>query len=138
MTTQSQPLEKDKSKNIDPGDSVYKRPDVSLLDEKQWRYIQRRYRISPRELEVAKLVCMGFVNGNIAKELKVKPGTVKSHLKSIFGKTRTRNKITLLLRFMEDVNEFFGESSNTSSIPIVDIEKPTKKSTTSNEKLKKD
>lgn len=138
MTTQSQPLEKDKSKNIDLGDSVYKRPDVSLLDEKQWRYIQRRYRISPRELEVAKLVCMGFVNGNIAKELKVKPGTVKSHLKSIFGKTRTRNKITLLLRFMEDVNEFFGESSNTSSIPIVDIEKPTKKSTTSDEKLKKD
>ncbi len=138
MTTQPQPTEKEKWENIDPGDSVYKRPDVSLLDEKQWRYIQRRYRISPRELEVAKLVCMGFVNGNIAKKLKVKPGTVKTHLKSIFGKTRARNKITLLLRFMEDVNEFFSESSHTSSIPIVDVEKQTKKSTTSDEKLKKD
>jgi DNA-binding NarL/FixJ family response regulator len=138
MTTQSQPTEKDKRKNIDSGDSVYKQPDISLLNEKQWRYIQRRYRISPRELEVAKLVCMGFVNGNIAKKLKVKPGTVKTHLKSIFGKTHARNKITLLLRFMEDVNEFFSESSRTSSIPIVDVEKPTPKSTTSDEKLKKD
>ncbi len=138
MLESSQPTEKDKRGNIDPGDSVYKRPDVALLNDKQWRYIQRRYHISPRELEVAKLVCKGFVNGNIAKELSVKPGTVKTHLKSIFGKTRARNKITLLLRFMEDVNEFFGESPSTASIPIVDVKKPTKKSPASGEILKKD
>lgn len=138
MLESSQPTEKDKRGYIDPGDSVYKQPEVSLLDDKQWRYIQRRYHISPRELEVAKLVCKGFVNGNIAKKLKVKPGTVKTHLKSIFGKTRARNKITLLLRFMEDVNNFFGESPSTASIPIVDVKKPTKKTPTSDETLKKD
>ena len=138
MLESSQPTEKDKRGNIDPGDSVYKQPEVSLLDDKQWRYIQRRYHISPRELEIAKLVCKGFVNGNIAKELNVKPGTVKTHLKSIFSKTRARNKITLLLRFMEDINEFFSESSRTSYIPIVDVEKPTKKSPASGEILKKD
>ncbi|MHC4083607.1 MAG: response regulator transcription factor [Planctomycetota bacterium] len=138
MLESSQPTEKDKSGYIDPGDSVYKQPDVSLLDDKQWRYVQRRYHISPRELEVAKLVCKGFVNGNIAKKLKVKPGTVKTHLKSIFGKTRARNKITLLLRFVEDVNNFFGESPSTPPIPIVDVKKPTKKTPASGEKLKKE
>lgn len=138
MLESSQPTEKDKRGYIDPGDSVYKHPSVSLLDDRQWRYIQRRYHISPRELEVAKLVCKGFVNGNIAKKLKVKPGTVKSHLKSIFGKTRAKNKITLLLRFMEDVNNFFGESPSTAPIPIVDVKKSNKRTPASGGILKKD
>jgi len=138
MLESSQPTEKDKRGNIDTGDSVYKPPDVSLLNEKQWRYIQRRYHISPRELEVAKLICKGFVNGDIADKLNVKPGTVKTHIKSVFGKTHARNKITLLLRFVEDINEFFGEFSRTSSIPIVDVEKPTKKSPASGKMIKED
>jgi DNA-binding CsgD family transcriptional regulator len=129
MLLPSDPVRQDKKENIDPGDSIYKQPDVALLNEKQWRYVQRRYHLSPRELDVAKLVCRGFVNGDIADELNVKSGTVKTHLKSIFGKTRARNKITLLLRFMEDVNKFFGESVPTSSVPIVDIEGRTKNNT---------
>ncbi len=137
MFTTSQPTEKGKSGNIDPGGSVYKEPDVALLNEKQWRYIQRRYHLSPRELEVARLICKGYVNGDIAAKLNVKPGTVKTHIKSIFGKTRARNKITLLLRFMDDINKFFSESPRTSSVPIVDTEKPTKKTPASDETLKK-
>ncbi len=138
MLGPSQPTEKNKMENIDPGDSVYKQPDVSLLDDKQWAYIQKRYRISPRELEVAKLVCRGYVNGSIAKKLKVKPGTVKSHLKSIFGKTHARNKITLLLRFMEDVNNFFGESQRAASFSIVGVKKPFPKTPASGQILRKD
>ena len=129
MLLPSNPIRQDKKESIDPGDSIYKQPDVALLNEKQWRYVQRRYHLSPRELDVAKLVCRGFVNGDIADELEVKPGTVKTHLKSIFGKTRARNKITLLLRFMEDVNKFFGESAHTSPVPIVEIDKQTKNNT---------
>ena len=119
MLLPSNPIRQDKKESIDPGDSIYKQPDVVLLNEKQWRYVQRRYHLSPRELDVAKLVCKGFVNGDIAAELDVRPGTVKTHLKSIFGKTRARNKITLLLRFMEDVSKFFGESIHTTTVPII-------------------
>lgn len=92
MLFPSEPIKQDKRENIDPGDSIYTQPDVALLNEKQWLYIQRRYHISPRELEVAKLICRGYVNGDIAAKLKVKPGTVKTHIKSIFGKTRTEIK----------------------------------------------
>jgi DNA-binding CsgD family transcriptional regulator len=131
-----QPIEKDKRENINPCDSFYKQPDVTLLNDKQWRYIQRRYRISPRELEVAKLICRGYINGDIAAKLDVKPGTVKTHIKSIFGKTRARNKITLLLRFMEDINKFFGESNQTFPVPIANREQPSKISPASGEMLK--
>ena len=137
MLLPSDSVKQDKKESIDPGDSIYKQPDVALLNEKQWGYVQRRYHLSPRELEVAKLVCKGFVNGDIAAKLNVKPGTVKTHIKSIFGKTRARNKITLLLRFMDDINKLFGESPRTSSVPIVDSEKQTKHTPASGETLKK-
>jgi len=92
-----------------PDELYYGRPDVCPLNEKQWSYIQRLYRMSPRELQVAKLVCRGFSNGDIAKKLSVRPGTVKTHLRSIFNKTRVRNKITMLLRCLEKVEQLSTE-----------------------------
>jgi DNA-binding CsgD family transcriptional regulator len=114
----SEQLKKDKNENVEPGDSFYIQPDVAILNEKQWQYVRKRYRISPRELEVAKLVCRGFVNGDVAKKLNVKPGTVKTHLRSIFAKTHAKNRVTMLLRFMVDVNEFFNKSPE--NVPISD------------------
>ena len=136
MSSPSQPTEKVRRQYINPGDSLYKRPDVILLDEKQWRYVQRRYHISPRELEVAKLVCHGFVNGDIAKELNMKPGTVKTHLRSILAKTHARNKITMLLRFMDDVNKLFSGSLHAAPIPVADVANPTEKTPASGDILK--
>jgi len=108
-------------------------PEVLLIDEKQWAYIQRRYRLTPRELQVAKLVCQGLTNIDIAQSLKVRPGTIKTHLKGVFGKTHTRTKIRLLLRFLDDVIKFFGAAP----IPIVDARKPRKKVSSSTEIPKK-
>ena len=95
MSLQPRPKRIDKAKPADPQDSVFGLPSVVLLSEKQWSYIQRRYRMSPRELQVAKLVCRGLTNGDVAERLSVKSGTVKTHLRSIFAKARARNKITV-------------------------------------------
>jgi DNA-binding CsgD family transcriptional regulator len=127
MSFSSEPIKKEKSENVNPGDTLYMQPDVALFDEKQWRYVQRRYHISPRELEVAKLVCQGFVNGDVAKRLNVKQGTVKTHLRSIFAKTHAKNRITMLLRFMDDVNKFFNKSPDALPVHLIDREKPTQK-----------
>ncbi|HIJ53546.1 MAG TPA: helix-turn-helix transcriptional regulator [Planctomycetes bacterium] len=138
MTSPLQPKKEDKIENIGPGDTFYGRPKGIVLDEKQWRYVQRRYHISPRELQVIKCVCQGLTNGDIAAKLKVKPGTVKTHLRSIFGKTRVRNKITMLLRCMENAAQFSREANNTAPIPIVDVEKPTPQKPASGEKINKE
>jgi DNA-binding CsgD family transcriptional regulator len=98
-----------------------------LFDEKQWLYIQRCYHISPRELQVVKLVCQGLTNGDIAEKLNVKPGTVKTHLRSIFHKTRVRNKLSMLLRCMENAGRFSHEFNGTAPIPIIDAEEPAEK-----------
>ena len=139
MSSPLQPEKEGKIENINsPGDSFYGRPKAILLDERQWLYIQRYYHISPRELQVVKLVCRGFTNGDIAEELNVKPGTVKTHLRSIFHKTRARNKITMLLRCMENAGWLSREANSTAPIPIIDAEEPTGKTPPSVETLKEE
>jgi hypothetical protein len=93
--------------------------------------------MSPRELEVAKLVCRGLTNDDIARELKVKPGTVKTHLRSIFGKARARSKIKMLLAFIDDAMNLPGLSRR-PPIPIRQTEKPSRKTSTLDESLRKE
>ena len=103
-------------------DSPYERPKVILLDERHWSYIQRRYHISPRELEVAKLVCSGLSNKEIAETLDIRQGTVKTHIKNIYRRIRVKNKVALLLRFMTDISRLLADSDNAAVVPIVDAE----------------
>lgn len=85
-------------------DDLYSLPDIDLLTEKQWSYLERRYQLTPRELEVAKLVCKGLTNEKIAEKLQISYRTVKVHLHSIFGKSKVHNRISILVRFAGDVN----------------------------------
>jgi len=95
-------LPNSQTENTGSSDSGYKQPDVILLDQKQWSYVQNRYNLTPRERQIAELVCKGLRNGNIAKYLRIKPGTVKTHTRNIYRKIHVKSKIAMLLRFVTD------------------------------------
>ena len=90
------------SNNIEMTDSGYRKHDVILLNQKQWSYVQNLYNLTPRERQIAELVCKGLRNGNIAKYLHIKPGTVKTHTRNIYRKVHVKSKIAMLLRFVTD------------------------------------
>ena len=98
-------LPNSQTENIGSGDSGYKQPDIILLNEKQWSYVQSRYNLTPRERQIAELVCKGLRNGNIAKYLHIKPGTVKTHTRNIYRKVHVKSKIAMLLRFVTDARD---------------------------------
>jgi hypothetical protein len=50
MSLISQPINKGKTETINVSNFLCRRPDVILLDDKQWLYIQSRYHMSLREL----------------------------------------------------------------------------------------
>jgi DNA-binding NarL/FixJ family response regulator len=80
--------------------------DVILLNNQQWSYVQGRYDLTPRERQIAELICQGLRNGNIAKALRIKPSTVKTHTRNIYRKVRVQSKISMLLRFIRDTRAF--------------------------------
>lgn len=96
---------------------LFKRPASLIMDEKQWMFLKKRYHMTPRELQVAILVCRGFNNNEIASSLKMKHGTVKTHLRNIYRRVRVKSKIMLLLKFVEDVNKFYPEGEK-PTVPI--------------------
>ena len=83
----------------------FKLLDFDLIDEGQWRHIQKRYRLTEREVEVAKLICQGFGNEDIAKNLNIAYGTVKTHIRNIYRKTGVHNKIAMLLKFILEISK---------------------------------
>lgn len=104
--------------------SIFERPRTVLLNDTHWLYIQNRYHLSPRELQVARLVCSGFNNEEIAHSLKIKNGTVKTHLRNIYRRIRVRNKITMLLKFVGEAAKFAVKSQTAPPVPLLDTRKP--------------
>jgi len=51
--------------------------------------------LSPRELEVVKLVARGATNAEIAARLYISVGTVKTHLASVQAKLNARNRVEI-------------------------------------------
>ncbi len=112
-------------KSIYPQEALFGRPRGVLLDEKKWMFLKDRYHMTPRELQVAILVCRGFNNDEIAKALNIRHGTVKTHLRNIYRRIRVKSKITLLLRLVEDINKFYAAAEPTPpAIPITEKRPP--------------
>lgn len=53
--------------------------------------------LTPRELEVARLVAVGSTNQEIAKELFISESTVKTHINSIFNRLNFKNRSQLAI-----------------------------------------
>jgi DNA-binding NarL/FixJ family response regulator len=95
-------LPNSQTENIAGSSSGSKQPDVILLNARQWAYVQNLYNLTPRERQIAELVCKGLRNGNIAKFLQIRPGTVKTHTRNIYRKVHVKSKISMLLKFVTD------------------------------------
>ena len=67
-----------------------------------------RSRLTPRETEVAKLVEQGMSNRDIARNLGIRTGTVKIHMRHIFEKTGVRGRYTLALNSIRRRGTFAG------------------------------
>ena len=56
---------------------------------------QRQARLTPREMEVTKLVIKGMSNKEIGRQMKLSEGTIKIHLHNIYKKLSVSNRTAL-------------------------------------------
>jgi two-component system nitrate/nitrite response regulator NarL len=73
-----------------------------LFREHSARQRYGRSELTAREQQVLELVEQGLKNREIARELGIRPGTVKIHLKHIFEKTGVRGRIGLAISGMKE------------------------------------
>jgi DNA-binding NarL/FixJ family response regulator len=102
-------LPNSQEKNINEQNSEQQGSNLFLLNGRQWSYVQNRYNLTPRERQIAELICQGLRSCNIARNLRIKPGTVKTHTRNIYRKVHVKSKISMLLRFVSDVREISGQ-----------------------------
>jgi DNA-binding CsgD family transcriptional regulator len=57
--------------------------------------------LSPRELEIARMVAAGHPNKTIAAVLDISAWTVGTHLRRIFGKLRVTSRAAMVAKLME-------------------------------------
>jgi two-component system, NarL family, nitrate/nitrite response regulator NarL len=55
--------------------------------------------LSPRELEIARLISRGLSNKDIARELGLSLGTVKVHVHNIFVKLGEKSRHRIIVRY---------------------------------------
>jgi DNA-binding NarL/FixJ family response regulator len=58
--------------------------------------------LSNREREIALLVTRGLSNKELARELGISPGTIKSHVHSILQKLGASNRYSLMVRSTQE------------------------------------
>ena len=70
---------------------------MSALEERHQAELNlARWRVlSPREQEVAALICLNCTNRQIAARLGISPETVKTHVRNLLGKFRLRTRAEL-------------------------------------------
>ncbi len=67
------------------------------VDERQAAAVslQSWQRLTPRQHEIAALICLGYTNQRIASRLKISPETVKTHIRNLLNRFGARTKADL-------------------------------------------
>lgn len=68
---------------------------VRLLQHVNAPAVPKDHNLSARELDVVKLAAVGRTNAEIAQELFISIGTVKTHLASVQAKLDARNRVEI-------------------------------------------
>jgi len=71
-----------------------------VLKTKEWDYLSKCWHLTPREVQVAKLVYEGLDNVQIGHTLHIAYNTVRAHLGNMFRKVGVRGKAALILEFV--------------------------------------
>jgi len=72
-----------------------------MFNTRQWNYIKNCFHLTPRQTEIAKLVCDGLDNNQIAKKCHITYNTDRTHVAHICAKISVHGRAELILRLIK-------------------------------------
>lgn len=71
---------------------------ISLIPDRTNRETQEKFRLTPKETELLKLLAQPYSNGEIAQHMFISEATVKRHLTTIYSKLGVRSRLEALVK----------------------------------------
>lgn len=75
-------------------------------DDQQLVTRMKVLKLSPREMEITRLLRLGLTSIQIADRLDISARTVDNHLNSVYKKAGVRNRTSLIYRLTTDHHDF--------------------------------
>jgi DNA-binding CsgD family transcriptional regulator len=73
-----------------------------MISEQAWQQIARSLGLSPRELQIVRLILDDHTEFAIAVDLGISPHTVHTHIDRVHRKLAVVDRVTLVLRVVEE------------------------------------
>ncbi len=71
-----------------------------LFSLRQWAALADYCSLTPRQREVARLVCLGLTNDQIAAKLAIAPHTVRMHKQALFERLKIKDRMGVPVRLI--------------------------------------
>lgn len=75
-------------------------PLPELFGADEWRRLAAELRLSLRQAQVARLICLGLSKEQMAKRLRVSEPTARLHVKKLFRKLRINDRVGVPVRLV--------------------------------------
>ncbi len=72
-------------------------PRVQPFSEREWAHLKEHLRLPPRQAEIARHILCGQSDKQIAREMGISLGTVRTHLSRLLGRFGLGDRVELLL-----------------------------------------
>ena len=79
--------------------------DDSLFTPAQWHLIKKTLRLTLRQMQIVPLLVQGLQNKQIARRLALTPTNVEMHLRRLYARTCTHDRIDLVIQVFKIVLE---------------------------------
>jgi len=86
-----------------------------LFNSTPWAKVSREYGMTPRETQVALLMCKGFSGAEIATHLGITPGTKAVHVRHIYSRLSVTCRERAIVKLLLGICVVVGESELTDS-----------------------
>lgn len=71
-----------------------------LFSARRWAQIGKKLGLTERQLEVARLICCGRTNAEIARNLEISERTVRLHTDRLFKRLGVRSRVGVVVRLV--------------------------------------
>lgn len=75
-------------------------PLPELFAANEWKSLSATLRLSPRQAQVARLICLGLSKDQMAKRLRISEPTARLHVKELFRKLRINDRVGVPVRLV--------------------------------------